>query len=88
MRRAPAPSLLGRTLGLGLRVLRLNAHRGEENIAGESPGRQTIKEDMEHTFGITVEVGVTNFYVAAPKSAFPEESICAMRWWFIDHDHH
>jgi hypothetical protein len=42
---------------------------------------------MEHAFGIAVDMGMTNFYVAAPMSAFPPESISAMRWWFIDHDH-
>lgn len=56
-------------------------------MAAETPGRQTIKQDVEHSVGVAVDVGVTNFYVAAPMPAFLPECIRAMGWWFVDHDY-
>jgi hypothetical protein len=54
-------------------------------MPAESSGRQTIKKDVHDTFGITVNMGITNFNVTAPKSALPPERIRGMGWCFIDH---
>ena len=80
-------SLLARAFRLRLRVRRLCAYWGEQDVPGESPGRQTIKEDAEYALGIAVDVGMTNFYVAAPIAAFPAERVGSMRWWFVNHDY-